>query len=67
MKSNRQDIRPELNEVDGLLVMNGGVPITAEGAFLGAVGVSGAPSGLIDEECAQAGYDAVAERLEFLE
>jgi uncharacterized protein GlcG (DUF336 family) len=63
----RGDIRPELNHVDGLLVMGGGLPIRAGGALLGAIGVSGAPDGDLDEACSQKALDAVADRLEFSE
>ena len=42
----------------------GGLPIEVGGALVGAVGVSGAPSGVTDEECAQAGVDAVLDDLE---
>lgn len=42
----------------------GGLPIQVGGSLLGAVGVSGAPSGETDAECAQAGIDAVMEDLE---
>ena len=62
---NRADIRAEMNEVDGILVLEGGLPIRAAGSLLGAVGVSGAPGGDKDAVCAQAGLDAVLERLEF--
>ena len=41
----RGDIRPELNHIDGLIVMEGGLPIQAAGSLIGAVGVSGAPGG----------------------
>lgn len=43
----------------GLLMSAGGVPVHAGGAIIGGVGVSGAPSGKIDEACAKAGVDAV--------
>ncbi len=46
--------------------MRGGLPIEAGGQFYGGVGVSGA-TGEIDEACAQAGLDAVADDLEFEE
>ena len=42
----------------------GAVPIEAGGIFYGAVGVSGAPSGETDEECAAAGVDAIRDDLE---
>lgn len=52
-------------KVDGVLVAPGGVPITgAASAILGGVGVSGAPSGLTDEKCAQAGIEAIRFELE---
>ena len=51
-------------KVDRLIIAAGGVPITASGNILGGVGVSGAPSGEIDEKCAQAGADAVSDDLE---
>ena len=42
----------------------GGLVIQAAGVTFGAIGVSGAPSGATDEECAQAGVDAVQDDLE---
>ncbi|MGB0865585.1 MAG: GlcG/HbpS family heme-binding protein [Granulosicoccaceae bacterium] len=48
----------------GLTMSAGGVPIQAAGQTLGAVGVSGAPGGDIDEACAQAGADSVSDDLE---
>ena len=51
-------------KIDGLVLSAGGLPIAAGGTILGGVGVSGAPSGVIDEECAQAGIDAIIIDLE---
>ncbi len=51
-------------KVDGLVMSAGGLPIRAGGALVGAVGVSGAPSGVTDERCAQAGVDAVSMELD---
>ncbi len=51
-------------KLDGLVASAGGLPITAGGALLGGVGVSGAPSGITDEQCAQAGIDAIQDDLE---
>jgi len=65
MRETRQDIRPELNEMRGLIVMDGGVQIRAAGSLIGAVGVSGAPGGDIDAECARAGLESVQDRLDF--
>ena len=64
-RKNREDIRMEMNHVDGLLVLEGGVPITAAGSLVGAIGVSGAPGGDKDAECALEALENVADRLEF--
>jgi uncharacterized protein GlcG (DUF336 family) len=49
-----------------ILMSAGGLPIEVGGSLVGAVGVSGAPSGETDEQCAQAGIDAVIDDLEML-
>ncbi len=54
-------------KVDDLIMSAGGLPIAAGGKLYGAVGVSGAPSGKTDEECAQAGIDAIVDDLEMAE
>jgi len=64
-RENRADIVAEMNEIDGILVLDGGLPVRAAGVLLGAVGVSGAPGGDKDEACARAGLDSVQERLDF--
>lgn len=64
-RANREDIRMEMNHVDGILVLEGGVPIEAAGSLLGAVGVSGAPGGHLDEICAIKAIETVQERLDF--
>lgn len=61
----RADIRPELNHINGLIVMDGALPIRAAGSLLGAVGVSGAPGGEKDKACAVAALKQVEERLDF--
>jgi uncharacterized protein GlcG (DUF336 family) len=61
----RGDIRPELNHIDGLIVMDGALPIRAAGSLIGAVGVSGAPGGDKDRACAAAALRKLEERLEF--
>ena len=67
LRESRSDIRPELNHISGIIIMDGGLPIRAGGQLIGAVGVSGAPTGKIDADCSQKGIDAVNERLEFAE
>ena len=66
-RSRRTDIRPEMNHLDGIIVMEGALEITAGGHRLGAIGVSGAPGGDIDEDCARAALDKYADRIEFIE
>jgi len=51
-------------KIDELLISPGGIPINIAGNIMGGIGVSGAPSGLTDEACAQAGLNAVLEDLE---
>jgi uncharacterized protein GlcG (DUF336 family) len=53
-----------VGKVDGLVMSAGGVPIEAGGILYGAVGVSGAPEGTTDEECALAGIEAIKADLE---
>ncbi|OSM01494.1 GlcG/HbpS family heme-binding protein [Magnetofaba australis] len=48
----------------GVIMSAGAVPIDVGGEFLGAVGVSGAPGGDIDEACAAEGLAPVKEELE---
>jgi len=64
-RKNRPDIRPELNHVNGILIMEGGLPIRAGGVLVGAIGVSGAPGGDKDEACARKAINSVLDRLEF--
>lgn len=66
-RNRRDDIRAEMNHLDDIIVMEGALEIIAGGARLGAIGVSGAPGGDIDEACAQKALDKYADRLEFLE
>jgi uncharacterized protein GlcG (DUF336 family) len=65
LRTNMAAIKDELNELNGLVVLAGGLPIRAAGSLLGAVGVSGGPGGDKDEACARAGIEGVVERLEF--
>ncbi|MCK5622077.1 MAG: heme-binding protein, partial [Alphaproteobacteria bacterium] len=45
--------------VDDAMMIGGGMVVRAAGAIVGGVGVSGAPGGPADDECAKAGIDAV--------
>lgn len=56
--------RQDLSFAPGILLIVGGVPIDVGGKFYGGVAVAGAEPE-IDEACARAGLEAVAETLEF--
>ena len=47
------------------LMAGGGVPVEAAGSIVGGIGVSGAPGGDIDDECARVGIESIADLLEF--
>ena len=64
-KKAREDIRPELNNINGLIVMEGGLKIVAGGYNIGAVGVSGAPGGDKDAACAHKALEALSDRIAF--
>lgn len=61
----RKDIQQELNHIEGLIVMEGGIKIVASGYNIGAVGVSGAPGGDKDSACAIKALEKLNERIEF--
>lgn len=65
LRASRPDLAANLNLLDDVKMMDGGLPISAGGGRIGAVGVSGAPGGDIDEACAQEALDAVFDRIEF--
>ncbi|WP_373020072.1 heme-binding protein [Thiomicrorhabdus sp.] len=62
----RGDIRPELNHVNGVLMMVGAVPIVSGGVRIGAIGVSGALGGEKDEACVVEALEKFEDRLEML-
>ncbi|MEO8545776.1 MAG: heme-binding protein [Burkholderiaceae bacterium] len=47
----------------GYLLLGGGVPIKVGNEVIGAVGIGGAPSGNLDEQCAMAALDTVKDQL----
>ena len=51
-------------KVDGLILYPGAVPISPGSTIVGGIGVSGAPTGETDEECARAGREAIITDLE---
>lgn len=54
-----------IRQLPRVVALGGGLPIEASGSMVGAIGVSGAPGGEADEQCARAGIEAIREDLEF--
>jgi len=54
-----------LRNLPRAVLLGGGLLIEAQGSALGAIGVSGAPGGPADDSCAQAGIDAIRDKIEF--
>lgn len=54
-----------IRTVPGVIAIGGGLPVQAAGSLVGAIGVSGAPGGSSDDDCAQAGIDAIDDDLNF--
>jgi uncharacterized protein GlcG (DUF336 family) len=54
-----------IRQMPNVVAVGGGVPIEAGGSMVGAIGVSGAPSGEADELCAKAGIAAIRDDIEF--
>jgi len=52
-----------LPDIEGFLVVGGGMPIRAGDEVVGAIGVGGAPGGHLDDQCAEAGIERIRERL----
>ena len=52
-----------LTNIPGFLLLGGGVPVRVGNEVIGAVGVGGAPSGHLDEQCALAALDKVKDLL----
>ena len=54
-----------IRHVEGAIMLGGGMLIDAGGSTVGAIGVSGAPGGELDDLCAQAGIDAIEDDILF--
>jgi uncharacterized protein GlcG (DUF336 family) len=53
-----------IRQLPNVVAVGGGVLIEAGGSIVGAIGVSGAPSGEADELCAKAGIAAIRDDIE---
>jgi len=54
-----------IRQLPNVVAVGGGVLIEAGGSIVGAIGVSGAPSGDADELCAKAGLAAIRDEIDF--
>jgi uncharacterized protein GlcG (DUF336 family) len=54
-----------VRNLPGAVILGGGIMVEAGGSIVGAVGVSGGPGGDADDACANAGIEAVRDRLDF--
>lgn len=54
-----------IRDIPGVMVLGGGVKIEAAGAIVAGIGVSGAPGGQLDDQCAEAGIAAIEDVLLF--
>jgi uncharacterized protein GlcG (DUF336 family) len=54
-----------IRHLPGVAMIGGGVMVRSAGALVGAVGVSGAPGGKADEDCAKKGIEKIQDRLDF--
>jgi len=52
-----------LGQIEGFLLLGGGMPVRAGNDVIGAIGVGGAPGGHLDDQCAQAAIDRIKGRL----
>jgi uncharacterized protein GlcG (DUF336 family) len=54
-----------IRHLPNVAMIGGGVMVRAAGALVGAVGVSGAPGGKADEDCAKSGIAKIQDQLDF--
>jgi len=54
-----------VRHLPGAVMVGGGMIIEAAGSLVGAIGVSGAPGGDLDDTCAEAGIEAIEEMIAF--
>ena len=52
-------------DIPGALMIGGGIQVTADGAIVAGIGVSGSPTGKTDHACAKAGISAIEDALNF--
>lgn len=67
LRANRPELAASLNHLNDVMMMDGGVPVNAGGGRIGAVGVSGAPGGDLDEACIVKAIDGLTDRIDFIQ
>lgn len=53
-----------IRQIPRVIAVGGGVQISGAGQLMGAIGVSGAPTGEADEQCAKAGIAAIRDDID---
>lgn len=54
-----------IRHLDNVAMLGGGMMVTSAGQMVGAIGVSGAPGGELDDDCAIKGIEAIEDLLDF--
>ena len=52
--------QPGFTAIPGFVILPGGLPISGGGTMIAGIGVSGAPTGEIDRDCATVGINAIS-------
>ena len=61
--SQKNPAAANLGQIEGFMLVGGGLPIGAGNDVIGGIGVGGAPGGHLDDQCSQAGIDKIKDRL----
>jgi uncharacterized protein GlcG (DUF336 family) len=56
-------VAAHLGQITDVILLGGGMPIRVGNDVIGAIGVGGTPSGLIDDQCAEAGIARIKDQL----
>ncbi|WP_169544043.1 GlcG/HbpS family heme-binding protein [Sneathiella aquimaris] len=59
------ELTQNITQIKNAMMVGGGVQVLAAGSLVGAVGVSGAPGGDADDDCARKGIETIQDKLEF--
>lgn len=59
------EVRAGIRLISDAMPLGGGVPVLAAGSIVAGIGISGAPSPELDDECARAGIEAIEDQIDF--